>query len=110
MTYTCLLRATDWKQRRLRCMGHIINLIARQILFGDDPDAFETGVSMAQDPKVELLLWWRQGPVGKLHNIVIWISRSSQRVQRFLKLQTLYSVRFSLASRRRCHYTLEFKP
>jgi hypothetical protein len=81
----------DWKQRRLRCMGHIINLIARQILFGDDPDAFETGVEMAQDPKMELLLWRRQGPVGKLHNIVIWISRSSQRVQRFLKLQTLYS-------------------
>lgn len=81
----------DWKRRRLRCMGHIINLIARQILFGDDPEAFEAEASMAPDAKMELLLWRRQGPVGKLHNIVVWISRSSQRVQRFLKLQTLYS-------------------
>jgi len=81
----------DWRQRRLRCMGHIINLIARQILFGQDPDAFEAEASIAKDVKRELLLWRRHGPVGKLHNIVIWISRSPQRVQRFLKLQTLYS-------------------
>ena len=28
-------------KRRLRCLGHIINLIAHHLLFGFDPDLFE---------------------------------------------------------------------
>lgn len=46
----------DVKERRLRCAGHIINLVARQILFGADPDAFELEASVAKDELEDLLL------------------------------------------------------
>jgi len=32
----------DLKERRLRCIGHIINLIAEQYLFGQDSKSFNT--------------------------------------------------------------------
>jgi hypothetical protein len=31
----------DISERRLRCWGHILNLVARSLLFGSDADAFE---------------------------------------------------------------------
>jgi hypothetical protein len=33
--------AINIKQRHVLCIGHIINLVAQQILFGNDVDAFE---------------------------------------------------------------------
>jgi len=35
------------EQRRLRCMGHVINLIARSLLFGKNPDVVEDEVNRA---------------------------------------------------------------
>jgi hypothetical protein len=80
-------------QRRLRCYGHIINLAAKAFLFGKDPDAFEVEVDNLKKLELEvrheeelLILWRRRGCVGKLHNIIIWIRKSSQRRDAFMEL------------------------
>jgi hypothetical protein len=58
----------EWKQRRVRCIGHIINLVVRALLFGKDDkleqqfyDGDHTAVSEHEE-------WRKRGPVGKLHN------------------------------------------
>jgi hypothetical protein len=67
-------------ERRLRCFGHILNLVVKALLFGKDIDALE--ISSA-----EFTTWRKVGPVGKLHNIVRWIRASPQRRERFIQLQ-----------------------
>ena len=77
---------------QVHCIGHIINLIVKAFLFGEDTDAInkdsneDIDVAMASHR-----LWQRQGPVGKLHNLVTWISRSDHLTQAFLRLQRLYN-------------------
>ncbi|TKA47803.1 hypothetical protein B0A49_12989, partial [Cryomyces minteri] len=83
---TCLaalaeLYGFNKKWRRLRCTGHIINLIARQILFGNDPDAFESELERPKEETEELKLWRMRGPLGKLHNNVVYILISGQQNQ-----------------------------
>ena len=66
---------------RCRCIGHILNLAAKAFLVG------ETLIpSYSDDPirNLEVLRAWRkQGPVGKLHNIVQWVRRSPKRKDKF---------------------------
>ncbi|KAF4546875.1 Hypothetical protein D9617_121g039650 [Elsinoe fawcettii] len=51
-------------------------------------DAFETELEeLAKEEHSQLVHWRRHGPVGKLHNIVTWISRSPQRMEAFSALQ-----------------------
>ncbi|OAR03118.1 hypothetical protein LLEC1_06175 [Akanthomyces lecanii] len=47
----------DKQQRRLRCGGHIINLVARSILFGTDADAFEEDCQAEKDIEDDVRLW-----------------------------------------------------
>jgi len=77
------------KERRLRCIGHVINLIAKQLLLGEDPELFELQADAvaANELRKAVQLWRSKGPIGKLHNIVVWIYRSPQRKQRFLSVQ-----------------------
>ena len=77
----------EMKQRRLRCAGHIITLVARQILFGEDADAFEIEASVAKDELSDFLTWRKMGPIGKLHNVVRYIRESDQRKKRFERIQ-----------------------
>ncbi|KAF4314536.1 HAT domain-containing protein [Botryosphaeria dothidea] len=76
--------------RRLRCCAHIINLIIRQLLFGHDPDAFKDNANAPQELLAEYQLWRRCGPLGKLHNIVYWLSRSPQMTKKLLDYQRVY--------------------
>lgn|SRR5215469_2341752 len=74
------------EHRRLRCLGHIINLSAQAFLFGSDPNAFEEEVEKSQkhqELKKERELWRKQGPLGKLHNIVTYILSTPQRRDEF---------------------------
>lgn len=86
---TCLEHLADefafnYKQRWIRCSGHILNLIAQQILFGQDADALELELEATQqEEQQQLLLWRKKGPCGKLHNIVKYINRSPQRIGQF---------------------------
>lgn len=73
----------DHKERRLRCAGHILNLIARHLLFGFDPDVFAEEDSTPRELKEKLKLWRKQGPVGRAHNLIIWTYGSPQRRARW---------------------------
>jgi hypothetical protein len=70
--------------RRLRCLGHIINLSAKAFLFGTEDGSFDFEISDVGKMKPEV----RQalGPIGKLHNIIHWVQRTPQRAQSFKKL------------------------
>ena len=75
--------------RRLRCIGHIVNLAAQAFLYGNDPDAFFSGIMSATAVRSEqqaVDLWRRRGPIGKLHNVIKFIRRSSQRREEFLRI------------------------
>ena len=77
------------KQRRLRCFGHILNLACHSYLYGRDPESFKMKIvlldSLARENE-ELKAWRKHGPIGKLHNIVVFIRRSPQRRETFLRL------------------------
>jgi hypothetical protein len=78
----------DISSRRSRCLGHIVNLAAKAFLFGKDTQAFEEvgeDSSMA-DIKRAQETWRKRGPVGKLHNIVVYIRASPQRRAHFKRV------------------------
>ncbi|KAK8106569.1 reverse transcriptase [Apiospora kogelbergensis] len=75
----------DGRKRRGRCLGHVLNISARALLFGNHADALEddpTGAHIISDTEWER--WQSKGPVGKLHNFVYDIFRS-QRLALWLK-------------------------
>ena len=81
---------------RLRCGAHVINLVAKAVLYGTDIDALEPGereeglsdsrhiaafeALVRSVPAEEALKTWRRkGPVGKLHNLVTHIQKTPKR-------------------------------
>ena len=81
----------DPDHRRLRYLGHILNLVVKQLIFGATADAMET-----EDDDVdfdfdtvsdELKKWRKKGPVGRLHNFVYAINNSPQLVHLLLEWQ-----------------------
>jgi len=81
--------------RRLRCFGHVINLVVKAFLWGDDLKAFEIEVSNYQTlekEQEELHAWRKKGPRGKLHNLLVYNIRTPQRRDRFEeKVKQLYT-------------------
>lgn len=73
------------EQRRLRCLGHIVNLAAKAFLFGKDTEAFEA--EDYEELAAAYKLWQIAGPVGQVHFIFTFIRASSERREDFLKLQ-----------------------
>jgi hypothetical protein len=74
---------------RLRCNGHIINLAAQSFLFHTDNEdlAAENNEGLLATPtELEMQQWQQKGPLGKLHNIVVYIQRSTQRLANFRDL------------------------
>ena len=89
---TCLdYLANEYRFKRdkrwVRCSGHIFNLVGQAALFGKDSKAFFDALEITTVEDLELAIWRRKGPTGKLHNIVYWINKSPQRVERFEALQ-----------------------
>ena len=78
----------DVKIHRLRCQGHIINLAVHSFLFVTDSDNIEDNNMSTNTPATleEIQDWRRYGPLGKLHNFVVYIQASPQRLQAFKKL------------------------
>lgn len=69
-------------------MGHVINLVARILLFGKDPNGFAEDLEDAADDRVKHMEQWRKaGPVGKLHNVMVWIGESPERLRQFYNHQ-----------------------
>lgn len=73
-------------QQRLRCAGHIINLVVKAILYGDGITEFNKSIIGCSDSEA-FKLWRRFGAIGKVHNTVKYIMRSDQRRQHFITLQ-----------------------
>ncbi|KAK8120231.1 hypothetical protein PG999_004351 [Apiospora kogelbergensis] len=63
------IQGYEAEERRIRCYGHILNLVGPIEQFGHLDDI--------------LRFWRRKGPVGKLHNIVKWVRSSPQRSEYF---------------------------
>lgn len=59
----------------------MLHLVARALLFVDDGDTLED-----LDPD-DFEQWTKVGPVGKLHNLVVWVHRSNKATAVLRKLQ-----------------------
>ncbi|KAI8402294.1 hypothetical protein FOFC_17601 [Fusarium oxysporum] len=76
----------DTEARRTRCFGHILDLVAQNLLHGDNAASFELqseASGMLEQAEEDLEHWRAKGPVGKLHNIVKFIRASPQRTEAF---------------------------
>jgi hypothetical protein len=68
-------------------MGHILNLACKAFLFvTDDENLEEDDNSILKATLKEIEEWRKKGPLGKLHNFVVFIQRSTQRINKFLAL------------------------
>jgi hypothetical protein len=74
------------RHRRLRCLGHIINLCCQAFLMGRDCERYlaklEKHYQRGDYAKVEEL-WKRFGCLGRLHNLVRYIRVTPQRREEF---------------------------
>ena len=75
----------DTEYRRLRCMGHVINLSVRSFWFGEEVDrhVLQDVIIVSEETLAE---WRRIGPWGKAHNITTYIRSSVQRKQHLRRL------------------------
>ncbi|KAJ0129434.1 Fluconazole resistance protein 1, partial [Fusarium oxysporum f. sp. albedinis] len=82
----------DWEKRWVRCVGHVVNIVVKQLLYGKNPDAFEKEVfeglhTAAKEHEV----WRRRGSVGKWHNFAVEVSRSDTWTDMLKKVQAVES-------------------
>lgn len=85
----------DPDEHRLRCLGHVINLAVKQLIFGKAADAMEHIGSSEPDseydfdslPADKLMQWRRRGPIGRLHNLNAAVLNSPQHLECLLKWQ-----------------------
>jgi hypothetical protein len=74
------------ERRRVRCLGHIINLAAMAFLFGNDSASLEAEISDTTNSTIldaELSYWRKKGVKRKLYNLVYFIRKTLQRRERF---------------------------
>lgn len=77
------------EHNRLRCNGHIINLAAQSFLFHTNNESLadkNNANALTTPTELEIEHWRRKGPLGKLHNIVVYVQRSPQRMANFREL------------------------
>lgn len=83
------MRLVDIKARRMRCYGHILNLVARAFLFSKDAESFEleSDINCIRGLAEQDVDHWRaKGPIGKLHNMIKFIRSSPQRSEHFKRI------------------------
>ncbi|KAG7405447.1 hypothetical protein Forpe1208_v015531 [Fusarium oxysporum f. sp. rapae] len=85
-------RANLERQVRIRCFGHVLNLSAKAFFEGYSSEIFDSAYNKDKldvNTELRLLTEWRKCvSVGKLHNAVHFIRRSSQRRGQFLVIIT----------------------
>lgn len=78
----------QWEERRLRCWGHIMNLVVKALMFGPKVSKLEKERRDVEDiatyERQQTLRWRALGAVGKGPNIVRFIRMSPQRRAAFL--------------------------
>jgi hypothetical protein len=80
----------DLTGKRVRCLAHIVNLAAKAFLYKADAEAFEAEARRLEDDDFDTTnleaaqrIWRKQGPLGKLHNLVVFIKSSATRQEEF---------------------------
>jgi hypothetical protein len=68
--------------QRLRCAGHIINLVVKATIYGDGVSKWEQELAAAV-PKEQFKFYRRLGVVGRLHNFVNAVCASHKRRELF---------------------------
>ena len=85
------LTAKQSKARRLRCFSHITNLCARALLLGKGAgkalSELERKAAKGHIDAVDQF-WKGKGALGRLHNIVVYIRCTPQRLEEFAKCQS----------------------
>ena len=81
----------DPKTKRLRCIGHVLNLIAEAYLFGQDVSDFEK-IFKEQGLSGRRKMWRDRGELGKLYNLVAHVMASRKRSDLFTALQETENV------------------
>jgi hypothetical protein len=67
------------RHHRIRCQGHILNLVANAFLQVTDPNQIDdNNINITQ-----LEEWRKTGPLGKLHNVCVKIHSSPQLLAKF---------------------------
>lgn len=83
---------------RLHCFGHIINLAVMEFLIGKRPRTVDSYRGPFDE---EVAQWRKRGAIGKLHNIVVYMTWTPQRLQTFtVRLQTFTILSDGLRLRR----------
>ena len=78
------------EERRLRCAAHVFSRVCQQIMYGHDLEAFKHETERVKDLEEQLQLWRKKGPLGRLYNIIMWITdkhADSNRAKAFRELQ-----------------------
>jgi len=76
------MNAKQRHRRRLRCLGHVVNLAAQAFLFGKQSQETLDELDLAyrrRDFEAIAKAWRKQGVLGRLHNIVRYIRMTPQR-------------------------------
>src|SRR5579871_908118 len=76
------MNAKQRHRRRLRCLGHVVNLAAQALLFGKQSQETLDELDLAYrrcDFEAIAKAWRKQGVLGRLHNIVRYIRMTPQR-------------------------------
>ena len=74
------------RRRRLRCLGHVVNIAAQAFLLGKGAEKTLDELEIAflrQDFQKIADIWRKQGALGKLHNIIRYIRMTPQHRQEF---------------------------
>ncbi|TXB96908.1 hypothetical protein FocTR4_00012271 [Fusarium oxysporum f. sp. cubense] len=78
----------DSKKRRVRCFGHVPNLVVKVLLFSYKTKAFEADIDgESSSGAAQHEIWRKKGSIGKLHNLVHWIHRPDKLTYRLCALQ-----------------------
>lgn len=71
---------------RLRCLGHIINLVIQALLLGKGVSKLERKLAGASYEEA-FRIWNSTGPIGKLHNICVYVNNNEARLAMFIECQ-----------------------
>jgi hypothetical protein len=79
---------TARKRRRIRCLAHVTNLVAKAFLLGQKSEETKDELQVAEnqnkeDPGKLATFWQKHGALGRLQNLVRFIRMTPQRRQKF---------------------------
>jgi hypothetical protein len=86
------------KEKRLRYIGHVLNLITKAYLYSQDVTDFEKKFKES-GPTTRRKMWRDRGPLGKLYNLVAHVMALGKRTDLFLALQQTENVGITAGKR-----------